>query len=785
MKKKIALLLCFVFIIQLQFVGCQKTPDVDVGQSKDNEITKELENALNQDTKEEEKQETKQEETKTISVNDIKDNYSTSETYAEPLYGLPKDEVLSCPVEFNLPEGALLTDYANVYLDSNLTIPAGAEVTYDDSLKTLQLAPPRKPVYQPVTTIFSIVKNEGWGYANTYYLAYFYDFKTGEKLEKPQITIFTIERDLKSPFLQYEIKDGNIRYYWDEVPGAEEYILSFVKKDEIQFDFLSFKKLTDTECVDKDIIEMGVHKLINYKYRLSDDDLNLYYVTVMAIDKDGNASNASNMISIDSFRNQLPYRALTLTEEGVSSIADQINLLGNRRLVEMCDGSTVLYTVTYDIENAKITQLSDIVFKLEGEDRTLLALDSYIDGTDLKLISLVKNFDEATMEKELQLLYEQTEASKGNAGVTNKPDFTIIEDNESNSNENNSNSNDTPTKTPEEEKIVISGDDFPVFASSALSEYLARHMLLNEETINLKDFNEVADVDLLWDSLYEAIYQNPLILGVSSFRYNRFSKTLTIEYEQDRAEQEKKQEEIKKEVKRVINEIITPEMTDLEKEYAINQYLCEIAEYDNAALDNAMENDFIVDSSFRDSFTPYGVLINKKGVCASYAASFKILAEQAGLSCIVVTGNLNGNLPHAWNRVFVDNEWKTLDSTNNDNEDLFNALLNLPDHAASKVLVEDDLYILNTKYGEFTAVMEDAEFYRASSQYYSKEAIADQLAKELLTSGTATLRTDYDLSDEEFNDIAISAIEKAQLEDKLDRLMGCYWLGVIYLSLED
>jgi len=161
-----------------------------------------------------------------------------------------------------------------------------------------------------------------------------------------------------------------------------------------------------------------------------------------------------------------------------------------------------------------------------------------------------------------------------------------------------------------------------------------------------------------------------------------------IEYEQDRAEQEKKQEEIKKEVIRVVGEIITPKMTDLEKEYAINQYLCDIAEYDTDALDNAMENDYIPDSSFRDSFTPYGVLINKRGVCASYAAAFKLLAEQAGLDCLVITGNLNGNLPHAWNRVLVDNEWKTVDSTNNDNEELFNALLNLPDSVAAKVLVE-------------------------------------------------------------------------------------------------
>ena len=49
-----------------------------------------------------------------------------------------------------------------------------------------------------------------------------------------------------------------------------------------------------------------------------------------------------------------------------------------------------------------------------------------------------------------------------------------------------------------------------------------------------------------------------------------------------------------------------------------------------------------------------------------------------------MTGNLDGDLPHAWNKVKIDGEWQIVDSTNNDNELILNALLNLPDHAADK-----------------------------------------------------------------------------------------------------
>ena len=35
---------------------------------------------------------------------------------------------------------------------------------------------------------------------------------------------------------------------------------------------------------------------------------------------------------------------------------------------------------------------------------------------------------------------------------------------------------------------------------------------------------------------------------------------------------------------------------------------------------------------------------------------FKLLAEEAGLEAIVVTGYLDGNLSHAWNKVKIDDE---------------------------------------------------------------------------------------------------------------------------------
>ena len=230
----------------------------------------------------------------------------------------------------------------------------------------------------------------------------------------------------------------------------------------------------------------------------------------------------------------------------------------------------------------------------------------------------------------------------------------------------------------------------------------------------------------------------------------------------------------------MIKDIIKDGMSDLDKEIAINDYLCKSAEYDNAALKNAEKNNFKhVDASFNDSFNAYGILINKKGVCASYAAGFKLLADEAGLESIVVTGYLNGNLPHAWNRVNIDGQWLTLDSTNNDNDIMQNALFNLPDKVAGGTLNEDKLYLMDNKLSEYKADEENKEYYHLKNSFYeNRQDVIKQLSSLLEKDGKALLRTDYQLEDEDFKRIAREVMEKTGNTS----LQGMNFMGVIYLQ---
>jgi len=53
------------------------------------------------------------------------------------------------------------------------------------------------------------------------------------------------------------------------------------------------------------------------------------------------------------------------------------------------------------------------------------------------------------------------------------------------------------------------------------------------------------------------------------------------------------------------------------------------------------------------------------------------------------------------------------------------------------------------------------------------------LAEKLQSTGNAALRTDYDLDDETFNQVAQEAANLAQAD-----ISGFHWMGVIHLELK-
>lgn len=727
----------------------------------------------------------------------IRKKYNEKYEYADPIRGVARDERLKLKMGFDIMNAGFTeyTQIVNVYKDPELTYRIGSHFEWDEKTKELSVTPPRwsvggimsegldedAPGYQAAdSSLFDKGELNDWGNLPQYYMVQYVDLETGEKLEKPIVTVFTVDSEVKNaPRVTLGInEEGFPVFRWKKVPGAERYyVMSMTSSEKMG---LSGDGWVEGETEGTEWIPESTAKFITYNVSEADrrepyviekygegneaipkDTEYETYYCVIAVSKDG-TSALSNMFRETDIARKVPFTEevkMSLNEEG-SNYTQSFGEMPSYKWVTMCDGTLVQKLINYDFESAKEEKAS-----WSGEN--IVKVPYKIDGTGFDGVVVVESYNTDTWKEELEKVRIRQEKLRNRAGAVT-PEMKV--------------EGETESEKEEKESSGESERKYEVTANSALSEYLAVNMLNANTSISLKEFPESADTDYLLDAWEEAVYQNPMVLGVTGASIANGGKTLHVKYDTKSEEIKKKQKEISKEAERVVDSIITDDMTELEKEMAINQYLCDTAEYDMDALENAEENDFAgVDAKFNDSFTPYGVLLNKTGVCSSYAGAFKLLAQQAGLECIVVTGNLDGELPHAWNKIKIDGEWRIVDSTNNDNELILNALLNLPDYAADKVLVEDERFVLDDKVKDYEAKSDDKEFYRIEGKFYEKNKIFEPLKNELKEEGTAVLRTDYTLSDKEFMKIAQEVVEGYGSGE----LGGYYWLGVIYLTDEE
>ena len=107
----------------------------------------------------------------------------------------------------------------------------------------------------------------------------------------------------------------------------------------------------------------------------------------------------------------------------------------------------------------------------------------------------------------------------------------------------------------------------------------------------------------------------------------------------------------------IVDQCVTDDMTDYEKERALYGWVTENVRYDQAHYDPLATID-------PDSYDPYGPLYNGKGVCLGYASTFQLLMDMAGVPCRTVLGAAyEGKENHAWNMVELNGNWYCADPT--------------------------------------------------------------------------------------------------------------------------
>ena len=741
-----------------------------------------------------------------ITVAELKEKYGeTDEGKLLPLYNLEANEVLKIPFNYSFDNPKELfsihTD-EKCLPESEVNLMWGQNSYMESDFKYYEV----KPVSPPLA---SSNMDSLWGGVSNYYIKFNYDCnaETPTKLSEPVIVPMSIKSPVEIPDVNYEVKNGNFTLTWSKVEGATSYkiyqreiikllettnimpkgkeeafkgafpmLVAEVDANTLSFnDWMNDGKSGQTKTKVDDVI--GGYAISGQNQNVNGE----YYVIAV---KDGKESLFSNGMSTcglplpKEFANGTSIFANTY--ETVEELPKTANIL-------YVDGSTKVHNITYETKDDS----NKITYKVDGTDIVgFVNIKSSVENVEVNNNSNdeVGGFIETENNIPQNAPTNIPTINDGKNDATTKPNNKPVEPSVPTEPS-------TPEKTDEEtiveqqiknteevleeankETVVDVGDGFIVNADSAAQEYLARNLIAGKTEISIAGFPEIQGWSILSDILADTIYQNPLILGVDQYGYNYYTMTLEIVYDYSTSEIESKQKEIIAEGKKIIKEIITSDMNDEAKRRAIYTYLENNTVYDDAALESAEKNNYMgVDAKYNDSFSTYGILVKKVGVCQSYAFAFDYLCELANIECIMVTGDMMGYLPHAWNKVKIGNEWFAIDVTNNEKSlGIKDFMYENPDQVSYALgYVEDDLYYSDNEKG----------VYKSSDTQYSKykKCIVNndaELEKYIKQNAKPNTTIEFIATYEFENDTIIDALRKAGVKEIGSSMIMCGYVCV-------
>jgi hypothetical protein len=175
-----------------------------------------------------------------------------------------------------------------------------------------------------------------------------------------------------------------------------------------------------------------------------------------------------------------------------------------------------------------------------------------------------------------------------------------------------------------------------------------------DSSVTFNNFSPVADFSEVFSILHRVLGDHPEIFYYSnaSYSYSTYSGTLTLNYTDTKENLLPLINEYNSKIDGIISSTVSSDMTTLEKELAIHDYLVLNTSYD-------YEN-YLNGTIPRESYTPYGIIMKNTGVCQGYAEAFQLLLNKVGIKSIVVSSY---EMNHAWNIVTIDGQNYHVDVT--------------------------------------------------------------------------------------------------------------------------
>ncbi|MBR1862762.1 MAG: transglutaminase [Ruminococcus sp.] len=106
----------------------------------------------------------------------------------------------------------------------------------------------------------------------------------------------------------------------------------------------------------------------------------------------------------------------------------------------------------------------------------------------------------------------------------------------------------------------------------------------------------------------------------------------------------------------LIDEIITEDMGDYEKELAVHDWMIRELTYDPGELS-------VFGEMTPDADDPYGAFVNGMCICSGYTTTFQLLMDMLEIPCHSIQGVDSEGEDHAWNEVEIDGRWYFADVT--------------------------------------------------------------------------------------------------------------------------
>ncbi len=751
-----------------------------------------------------------------IALTDIQAKYATVTTanIIEPLYNVAPDEEFEFKFKYNLTNGGYgIEDIVSVHTHidckpESLVYTKNTPEETNDGGSLLRVA--------PISAIMETEYNEEdywendhvvWGNAPIYYIAIWYDMENEEltKLDKPIVIPFTIKHEVEAPEVRGVVDaNGCFSLQWDPVEGASEYRIYTLTNSLINHTGEINEAIEGAEngyqnasLLYMDTVEGDKNTYMNFageggnmvkfernvsgkEYVISQNPCvnGEYYVSAVV---DGKESGFA--CSVETAHLQIPYmptRECDIMFSRYTSVDDLPLTLDVVNIDGSVTARNVFYTFQMEDTYLEGVQTPEYAYRIEGTAITgCVSMD--VEEPNYEYPETIGESSQTGMTTPEDEIKSQPDADIVTIPEDAPDDGSVIENQIDDSEEN--------AKKEAEDASVSTSGDYMVFADSAAEEWIALNMVQGKQEISLAAFPELQTKDMLLDTFLKVYNQNPYVLGLYKYQYDYCTKTLHVQYVYTDEELKQRQKEIYETAQELIDELIEEDMSEEEKQKAIYLYLEENTEYDNAALEEAAANDYkkIAKADFEDSFNTYGILVEKIGVCQSYAHVYKLLCTMAGLKCDIATGYLNGNLPHAWNFVEIDGQWYQSDSTNNAKITgipfyLYNADT---DTACLTGFTCDDQFALDDNLDEYVTDDDQYEYYNTQGLCADNmEDFGDILVQELEENAELIfIRYDNDLPTKEEMEKELSKVfNKLNRENELDAI--AYFMTDGYIILK-